>query len=270
MANESRFTLRHGDSAPPDGALLPYELGYTDTGELYIGLPNNTDDTINTNKLLVPAGLSDLPTSISELEGRVKTAEGDINQLSTDLSDLNDAFEDLDTTYLGINDKAKDSEKADSATKAIQDGEENVISLTYAKLDKDGQVLSAKTATKATQDSEGNTISSTYLKLSGGTLTGNLIISQSSGGLLVQSSEKDLQVSMLIGSGKINHGIWTTGYSSDEASFTSQPGWMIYRNNQGQVVLPLTTNLAGPIILSESSYGAETNFVTGQLYFKTS
>ena len=71
MANESRFTLRHGGSVPPDGALLPYELGYTDTGELYIGLPKNTDDTNNTNKLLVPTGLSDLPTSIDSLKGRV-------------------------------------------------------------------------------------------------------------------------------------------------------------------------------------------------------
>ena len=163
MANESRFTLRHGTSAPPNGALLPYELGYnTETGELYIGL----QDEDNTNKLLVPTGLSDLPTSINNLSG-----------------ELNKIKEDLPKTYLAISGKAKDSEKADSATK---DGEGYIISSTYAKIAKDGKVQgaisaesaetanTAGSATKATQDGDGNVISSTYLKLSGGTLTGSL------------------------------------------------------------------------------------------------
>lgn len=165
MANESRFTLRHGNSAPPDGALLPYELGYTNTGELYIGLPKNTDDTNNTNKLLVPTGLNDLPISIKN---------------------LSDEFDKLPETYLAIGGKAKDSEKADYATKATQDSEENIISSTYAKIIRDGKVQgaisaesaesanTAGSATKATQDGEGKVISLTYLKLSGGALTGSL------------------------------------------------------------------------------------------------
>ena len=63
---------------------------------------------------------------------------------------------------------------AESATKATQDGNGNVISTTYAKLDENGKVAkavaadsatTADSATKATQDGDGNVISTTYAKL---------------------------------------------------------------------------------------------------------
>ena len=38
--------IKHGASAPADGVLAPYELGYADDGGLYIGVPNG-DSTIS-------------------------------------------------------------------------------------------------------------------------------------------------------------------------------------------------------------------------------
>lgn len=38
--------IKHGASAPGDGVLAPYELGYADDGGLYIGVPSG-DSTIS-------------------------------------------------------------------------------------------------------------------------------------------------------------------------------------------------------------------------------
>jgi hypothetical protein len=51
-----------------------------------------------------------------------------------------------------------------------------------------GNAATATEATKATQDGLGNTITSTYLKLSGGTMTGNIKMSETTGGYFLQDS----------------------------------------------------------------------------------
>jgi len=44
-----------------------------------------------------------------------------------------------------------------------------------------GNADTATTATNATNDSDGNSIKNTYLKLSGGTMTGNLVLNKITG-----------------------------------------------------------------------------------------
>lgn len=37
--------IKHGSDEPADGALQPYELGYSDNGNLYIGIPSGNNST---------------------------------------------------------------------------------------------------------------------------------------------------------------------------------------------------------------------------------
>ena len=62
----------------------------------------------------------------------------------------------------------------------------------------------------------------------------NHVIARASG----YTDSKTLDVKLMVGSGKINHGVYSTGYSADGAAFTSSGKWLIYRNSTGTVVLP--------------------------------
>ena len=46
-----------------------------------------------------------------------------------------------------------------------------------------------------------------------------------------------VQATIRAGSGKTNHGLYSTGYSADGATFTSDPKWMVYRNSAGVITL---------------------------------
>ena len=122
---------------------------------------------------------------------QVNTNSNNINTLTTQVAALETADKNLVTEVTGSDakltikkgdgstsevtiDNVNHAASADSATKATQDGDGNVISTTYAKLDENGKVAkavaadsatTADSATKATQDGDGNVISTTYAKL---------------------------------------------------------------------------------------------------------
>lgn len=133
----------------------------------------------------------------------------------------------------------------------------------------------ATSATKATQDGSGNTITSTYFKVSGGTLTGNIAVEKSEKGGRIGITDNvgiDCRIAITASSGSGNHGLWSSGYSSDgtSSSYTKSSQWIIYRNSTGEAVIPIDTRLNGSIYLDGSCYGSSVPTTTGRLYFKTS
>ena len=63
--------------------------------------------------------------------------------------------------------------------------------------------------------------------------TGNHIIARATG----YTDSKNLDVKLMIGSGGSNHGVYSTGYSSDGTTFTESTKWMIYRDSAGTVIV---------------------------------
>lgn len=84
----------------------------------------------------------------------------------------------------------------------------------------------------------GNAASSdTYVQKAGDTMTGNLIVSKSSGGAVKASNtSKGTTVSLDSDSSAGNHGIWSTGYW-DGSAFQSDGKWIVYRGQNGNIYL---------------------------------
>ena len=113
------------------------------------------------------------------------------------------------------------------------------------------------TAAKATADSSGNTISSTYLKLSGGTMTGQLkssktgedaiLISHGTGGIasgvMCTRTDTDTSVSLQVGSGGVNHGIYSHKLNK----------WMLYSD--------------GTNVIANLSYPQDRVFIGSQVIY---
>ena len=106
--------------------------------------------------------------------------------------------------------------------------------------------------------------------LSSGTITtlGNINIQNVAGsdiGFYAKATgytdSKELTVSLLVGSGKKNHGIYSYGYSTDGTTFTADSKWMIYRNSAGTIIVngDCTGNAATATALTG---GLTTNDVT--------
>jgi len=89
-----------------------------------------------------------------------------------------------------------------------------------------GDIYLKGTADKATQDSDGNTISSTYLKLSGGTMTGDLILKNNTTSVIAQFSNNE--------SG--THGVLSQGYWNG-SSYVQDRKWIAYRVSNGNIYL---------------------------------
>lgn len=95
----------------------------------------------------------------------------------------------------------------------------------------DGNATTATTATKATQDSDGNAINSTYLKLSGGTVTGSLILSRTTDA----EATTDNSPALIIGSKTGQHLEFDGNELMSKASATTA-GVLYINNNGGEVV----------------------------------
>lgn len=114
----------------------------------------------------------------------------------------------------------------------------------------------ATTATKATQDGDGNTISSTYLKLSGGTMTGPLII----------KSKITLQNGYIMGYNtdfnELNHAIWLGNTNTDSMEFFSSGGTFTFYENQGnmhQLIFQIKNGVSSfPLPVNNGGTGATT------------
>lgn len=104
-----------------------------------------------------------------------------------------------------------------------------------------GNAATATSSTKATQDGSGNVITSTYVKKSGDTMTGVLSIEKSAGdiGVMNKSTTSNVQVATMVGSGQINHGLYSWGYNTGTttSTFVSSAKWMVYRDANGNVIL---------------------------------
>ena len=102
----------------------------------------------------------ELPSHVDLVSGLSDYVDNKID--AYDQGTLSTRIAGLSSVYLGINDKAKDSDKADYATgagRATADGAGNNIEGTYYK--------KTETVTRATNDSEGNAIHTTYAKING-------------------------------------------------------------------------------------------------------
>lgn len=87
-------------------------------------------------------------------------------------------------------------------------------------------------------------ISATIFTTAGGIVSDNITISKTLGneGKFISevtgyTDSKKLDVSMFVGSGKKNHGIYSSGYSTDGTTVTTDGKWMIYRNGSGTVIV---------------------------------
>lgn len=70
----------------------------------------------------------------------------------------------------------------------------------------------------------------------GDMMTGNLIVAKD-GDVVVQAKNENTGISLNLDTGSgANHGIWTYGYY-DGSAFHSDAKWMIYRNNDGTVIV---------------------------------
>ena len=96
----------------------------------------------------------------------------------------------------------------------------------------DGNATTATSATSATQDGDGNAINSTYLKLSGGTVTGSLILSRTTDA----EATEDKSPALIIGSKTGQHLELDGNELMSKASATTA-GILYVNNNGGQVVV---------------------------------
>ena len=113
--------------------------------------------------------------------------------------------------------------------------------------------------------------SAEFLPLSGGTLTGQLITNYTSTddtlyaikaqrnasgtskagiAISVENSSSGVSTLLAIGSGGKNHGLHSSGYW-DGTTYTSNANWIIHRNEDGNVQIPLP--VAGTLVLSNTT-----------------
>lgn len=106
-------------------------------------------------------------------------------------------------------------------------------------------------------------VSGTLITTAGGTLTGQLIVNYTSTdstlypirvqrnasgtskagvAIRVENSSSGIKTSLMIGSGGINHGLYSDGYW-DGTDYTPNNSWIIYRDKDGNVQIPLPTVL---------------------------
>jgi hypothetical protein len=69
------------------------------------------------------------------------------------------------------------------------------------------------------------------------------------------TNDKNLDVKLMIATGKIYHGIYSTGYSTDGSAFVDDAKWMIYRNNEGTVIV--NGNCTGNAATADTSTNAK-------------
>lgn len=81
-----------------------------------------------------------------------------------------------------------------------------------------------------------NIDASKYVLKSGDTMTGNLNLNVSNGAVKVTDPTYGVATSLLVGSGHINHGIYSYNYYNG-TSLVSNGVWMLYRNTNGDVIM---------------------------------
>ena len=96
-----------------------------------------------------------------------------------------------------------------------------------------------------------------YLPLSGGTLTGNLIISRA-GEAYVRCLNTNTGASVYLDSDGTNHGVWSAG-KWDGSTFTSSGKWLIHRTTSDTANCGLSFTAAGSITASSGQLYATAN-----------
>lgn len=81
-----------------------------------------------------------------------------------------------------------------------------------------------------------NIDASKYVLKSGDTMTGNLNLNVSNGAVKVTDPTYGVATSLLVGSGHINHGLYSYNYYNG-TSLVSNGTWMLYRNTNGDVIM---------------------------------
>lgn len=198
MAN--RFTIRHGSGTPTEDNLLPYELGW-DGSSLYINNNGNITKVGGEGSFLPITGGTMTGSVVFNNETRItykiarKKEDGGGWVYSPFRTVGND-----DAMFFNIGVYGT----ADTLTYGyIGAGDYN--SDLNLKIAPDGSVTAKKfvgplegIATQATEDGNGNVITSTYLPLIGGTLTGNLTLSQSDSPILsIKNTTMDTAVASI-------------------------------------------------------------------------
>lgn len=91
------------------------------------------------------------------------------------------------------------------------------------------------------------------VNIAGDTMTGDFYVKKNSPSIIAKDPN-GVTAQLIVGNGHQNHGIYSTGYSTDgtAAGYVSSAKWIIYRNSSGDIVLNPCT-VAGELVSSASA-----------------
>lgn len=242
--NGLRFQIRHGNGNPASN-LKQYELGYDYTNKkFYIGTGTSTSPSSEEIKYLhltggtLTSSVHIRPTTTTDYKvfsvSRQMNFTDDTNYYVNAMSITRDTDNKLVRGALILYRKS-------SLEGIINDS--NIISSLKIGLDTEG-VSNAWVSGKLLLNS--SNYSNYALPKSGGILTGNLTVEKAEeNGAIYLEGSTGLTVSLLIGSGYENHGVYSSGYyNSTSKEYTSSGKWLVYRDKEGKVILNGTASNA--------------------------
>ena len=244
MAN--RIQIRHGTNAPTNNQLLPYELGWGN-GALYIGNPtsgqapiNIVENILNNITITINANATSYYWNLTGTNGNksVTYSLAPYSSRQNSACFYSGTTAPNGTTRLNYNGYLY-------ATKLYSNGTEVLTShqSLAGYLPVTGGIITGNLTVS------GTTTISGYLPLTGGNITGNTWVSGVGLNLGAKDTTNQLSISVIVDSGHQEHGLYSNGYASTSTTLTSDPGWIIYRDQNGKINIP--QNKSGNILWSD-------------------
>ena len=116
--------------------------------------------------------------------------------------------------------------------RAYKDYEGNVIHSTYVKGVKGNAETTYRTGNVNLTPANVGAVDKT-----GDTMTGDLTVSSSAAEVTIKDTSHNGTMFVGWGSGHKNHGVYSNGYAPTTTTWTSDPKWLVYRDESGNVTL---------------------------------